>query len=311
MRVFRSPDEIAAPEPGRLTLTVGNFDGVHLGHRAVLAELKASAAPRGGVALAVTFEPHPVAVVRPDRAPELLTTLDEKVALMGETGLTALLVVDFTRELADASAAEFLGWLGVGRGSQLVLGYDFRMGRDRACDVGALSALGARLGYGLDVVPPVEYLGAPVSSSRIREALEAGDPDSAAEMLGRLYTFRGRVVAGEGVAAGLGAPTANLAVPEGKLLPGDGVYYARIPSLGGLPAALYVGTRPTFGSGARRAEVHVLDLDLDLMGEDLLVDVRRRLRGDRRFADREALAAQIRADLGAARAAALEDRRAA
>jgi riboflavin kinase/FMN adenylyltransferase len=311
MRVVRSPGEIAGVEPGRLTLTVGNFDGVHLGHRAVLAELEASAAPRGGFALAVTFEPHPVAVVRPDRAPELLTTLDEKIALMGATGLAALLVVDFTRELAAASAAEFLAWLGVGRGSHLVLGHDFHMGRDRACDVGGLSALGARLGYGLDVVPPVEYLGAPVSSSRIREALAAGDPESAAEMLGRAYTLSGRVVAGEGVGAGLGAPTANLAIPEGKLLPGDGVYYATIPSLGGFPAVLYVGTRPTFGEGARTAEVHVLDLDLDLKGGELVVEVRRRLRGDRRFSNREALAAQIRADLAAARAASLDDGRAA
>jgi riboflavin kinase/FMN adenylyltransferase len=306
MRVVRSPDEMEGVDPEQLTLTVGNFDGFHLGHQAVLAELLASAAPRGGFALAVTFEPHPVAMVRPERAPALLTTLDEKTALMSATGLAALLVVDFTRELMGTSAADFLTWLGVGRGSHMVLGYDFHMGRDRACDVGALSALGARLGYGLDVVPPVEFQGAPISSSRIRDRLAAGDVVAAADMLGRPYALSGRVVAGDGVGADLGAATANLALKEGKLLPADGVYFVTIPALAGRPGVLYVGTRPTFGEGPRRAEVHVLDLEGDLRGGELAVEVRRRLRGDRKFADPARLREQIRADLEAARAAALE-----
>jgi len=301
MRVLRSTDEIRGVEAEKLTLTVGNFDGLHLGHQAVLAELTASAASRGGAPLAVTFEPHPVAVVRPDGAPALLTTLDEKIALMSATGLAALLVVDFTRELMSTSATGFLSWLGVGRGSHMVLGYDFHMGRDRACDVGRLSELGAALGYGLDVVPPVEYLGAPISSSRIRDRVSAGDVEAAQGMLGRPYALSGRVVAGDGVGRGLGTPTANLAVPASKLLPADGVYYATSPTLEGRAALLYVGTRPTFGEGARRAEVHVLDLVADLRGRDLAVEVRKRLRGDRRFADRAELAAQIRLDVEAAR----------
>jgi riboflavin kinase/FMN adenylyltransferase len=304
MKVLRSPDGIRAEGPEKLTLTVGNFDGVHLGHRAVFEELAASAASRDGTPVAVTFEPHPVAVVRPDSAPALLTTLEEKVALMDAAGLAAALIVDFTPDLADTAAAEFLSWLGVGRGSHLVLGYDFHMGRDRACDVGRLSELGARLGYGLDVVPPVEYRGAPISSTRIRDSLAAGDVEAARDMLGRPYSLRGRVVAGEGVGTGLGTPTANLALPEDKLLPADGVYYATTPTHEDRPAVLYVGTRPTFGEGPRRAEVHVLDLDADLRGAELAVLVRGRLRGDRRFADRAELAEQIRLDLEAARAAA-------
>lgn len=303
MRMLKSPDELRAAGPSRLTLTLGNFDGVHLGHRAVFAELAASAASRRGMPLAVTFEPHPVAVVRPDGAPALLTTLDEKVGLMDEAGLSATLVVDFTRDVAETSAVDFLSWLGVGRGSHLVLGYDFHMGRDRACDVGRLSELGARLGYGLDVVPPVEYEGAPISSSRIRERLATGDVGAAWDMLGRPYALSGRVVAGQGVGRGLGAPTANLEPPRGKLLPADGVYYVTSPTLDGRPALLYVGTRPTFGEGTRRVEVHVLDFEAQLKGGELAVEVRRRLREDRRFADRAELQAQIRLDIEAARAA--------
>lgn len=311
MRIIGSPEEIRGVDPEKLTLTVGNFDGLHLGHRAVFAELTASAASRGGIPLAVTFEPHPVAVVKPESAPSLLTTLEEKIALMDAAGVDAVLVVDFTRDLASTSAAEFLSWLGVGRGSHMVLGYDFHMGRDRACDVGRLSELGAMLGYGLDVVPPVEYQGAPISSSRIRDHLSVGDVEAAWAMLGRPYALSGRVVAGEGVGSDLGTPTANLALPGAKLLPADGVYYATSPTLGDRPAVLYVGTRPTFGEGARRAEVHVLGLDAELKGSELAVEVRRLLRGDRRFADRAELAAQIRRDVEAATGAARDEGRAA
>lgn len=307
MRIVGSPDEIRGEGPEKLTLTVGNFDGLHLGHQAVFAELTASAASREGTAVAVTFEPHPVAVVKPDCAPALLTPLDEKIALMDATGVAAVLVVDFTRELAVKSASDFLSWLGVGRGSHMVLGYDFHMGRDRSCDVGRLSELGAALGYGLDVVPPVEYRGAPISSSRIRGRLLAGDVEEAWGMLGRPYSLSGRVVAGEGVGGDLGSPTANLELPPAKLLPADGVYYATSPTLDDRPAVVYVGTRPTFGEGARRAEVHVLDFDAELKGSRFAVAIRRRLRGDRRFADGGELAAQIRLDVEAARAAARED----
>jgi riboflavin kinase/FMN adenylyltransferase len=186
----------------------------------------------------------------------------------------------------------------------MVLGYDFHMGRNRACDVGRLSELGASLGYGLDVVPPAEYGGTPISSSRIRERLSAGDPEAARDMLGRPYSLSGPVVAGEGAGRELGAPTANLELPAEKLLPADGVYLATCPTLGGVPALLYVGARPTFGPGDRRAEVHLLNTEADLMGRRLEVAVVRRLRDDREFADRDELRAQIGRDLDVARSAA-------
>lgn len=304
MRIIESAEEIRSADPKRLTLTIGNFDGVHLGHRAVLSELAASAASREGAPVAVTFDPHPVAVIKPDSAPELLTTLDEKIALMDAAGVAAVFVVDFTADLAATGASDFLSWLGVGRGSHMVLGYDFHMGRDRSCDVGRLSELGASVGYGLDVVPPVEYRGKAISSSRIRERLCAGDVQAARDMLGRAYSLSGRVVAGDGVGRGLGSPTANLTLPRGKLLPADGVYYGTLPALGGRAGLLYVGTRPTLGGGARRAEVHVPDLDADLMGDELEIAIEKRLREDRRFADSAELREQIRRDIEEARAAA-------
>ncbi len=278
-------------------MTVGNFDGVHRGHAAVIEELVESARSRGAMAVAVTFEPHPIAVVAPEHAPGLLTTTDEKAELMAPSGLAALLVVEFTPEVMNENAREFLSWLKVGHGSHLVLGYDFHMGKGRCCDIGRLSELGAEIGYGLDVVPPVEHDGLPISSTRIRESVAEGDVEDAQVMLGRPYSLRGKVVGGQGAGKLLRSPTANLELPEEKLLPGDGVYVASATSLDGRPAALYVGTRPTFGRGERRAEVHILDLEADLYGATLAVDLVERIRGDETFGSAEELAARIGEDL--------------
>lgn len=306
MRIIESPDEIAAVEPEKLVLTVGNFDGLHLGHRAVFSELVSSAESRGGHSVAVTFDPHPFTILRPDSAPALLTPLNEKIALMGATDIGAALVVSFTRDVAATRAIDFLSWLGVRRGAHMVLGYDFHMGRDRSCDVGRLSEIGAVLGYGLDVVPPIEYRGGAISSSRIRESLAGGDVEATRDMLGRPYALSGRVVAGGGVGRLLGSPTANLSLPAQKQLPADGVYYVTSHTPEGRPGLLYVGSRPTFGAGERGVEVHLLDLDRDLTGETLRVSIHRRLRGERRFADRSELSAAIGRDIEAARALARE-----
>jgi riboflavin kinase/FMN adenylyltransferase len=301
VRIIRSPRELRHDAPERLFATVGNFDGVHLGHRAVIAELMRSARAGGGPALGVTFEPHPVAVVGGGHAPSLLTPGEEKLRLMASAGLDVLLVVEFTPEVASMDAATFLAWLGVGAGAHLVLGYDFRMGRDRSGDASHLSELGSRVGFGIDVVPPVIHAGAPISSSRIRDAVSVGEMKEATAMLGRPYALVGRIVPGEGVGRSLGSPTANLEAPAEKLLPADGVYFATADSLGGLPALLYVGTRPTLGGGERRAEAFVLDFDADLLGELLEVGVRARLRPDAAFGSAEELRRQIKEDTRAAR----------
>jgi riboflavin kinase/FMN adenylyltransferase len=301
MRIAKAPAELPSREPGDLTMTLGNFDGLHRGHRAVMAETIASSRGRGSLSTAVTFDPHPAGVVDPALAPLLLTPTDEKVALLSETGIDVTLVVDFTREVAGRTAREFLQWLGVGNGSHLVLGYDFHMGKNRECGLAGLSEIGSELGYGLDIVPPVIHAGSPISSSRVRHCIEAGDVEEAGVMLGRPYFLHGTVVAGEAMGGQLGYPTANLATPARKLLPADGVYFATVESLRGAPALLYVGSRPTFERGTRAAEVHVMDFEGDLYGSELAVAVRRRLRGDRRFRSAEELSHQMDRDLAAAR----------
>jgi riboflavin kinase/FMN adenylyltransferase len=301
MRVARTPGELAAGDPRDLTVTLGNFDGMHLGHQAVMAELVRSSRGRGGFSVAVTFDPHPLSVVHPEMAPRLLAPLEERLEAMGATGVDVALVVEFTREIASEDAPTFLVWLGVGRGSHLVLGYDFQMGRERECGLTALSELGAEMGYGLDVVPPVEYEGVPISSSRVRETVSRGDVEKAAAMLGRPYELRGRVVRGSGVGTGLGSPTANLSLPGEKLSPGDGIYFVTIETMGGRPGVLYVGTRPTLDDGPRVAEVHVLDFVGDLYGREMAIAVRRRMRGDARFEGREELEAAIAEDIERAR----------
>lgn len=302
MRVARTPAEVSAESPELLTLTLGNFDGLHLGHQAVLAELKASSEARRGTSVAVTFDPHPVAVVRPERAPRLLMPIEERLEALSRSGIDATLVVEFTSAIASEDAREFLAWLGVARGSHLVLGYDFQMGHDRACDLSTLSELGAELGFGLDIVPPVEHEGLPISSSRIRDALSLGDVQDAASMLGRPYSVSGEVVEGTGVGRTLGSPTANLQVAREKLVPGDGVYFATVAAMGGRPALLYVGTKPTLDGSQHVTEVHILDFDGDLYGQRLSVGVHRRLRGDARFENVEELRRRIREDVERARA---------
>jgi riboflavin kinase/FMN adenylyltransferase len=308
MRIARSPDELQVAYPSELTLTVGNFDGLHLGHAAVIAEMVSSARARGSAATVVTFDPHPSSVVDPAREPALLSPTNEKLDLLAGVGVDVTLIVDFTAAVAGEDAATFLSWLGVGRGSHLILGYDFHMGRDRQCGLARLSDMGSELGYGLDVVPPVLYGDRPISSSRIRASLKEGAVEDAAAMLGRRYALEGRVVAGASVGGRLGYPTANLDVNTEKLLPGDGVYFATAESLGGLPGLLYVGRRPTFGAKARSVEMHVLDFGADLYGSDLTVAVHSYVRTDRRFASSEELRRQMDRDLSVARELAAEFR---
>jgi riboflavin kinase / FMN adenylyltransferase len=308
MRVARSPEELSAAGPEGVVLTLGNFDGVHLGHKAVLAETMASALGRGAASVVVTFDPHPMSVTRPGSGPLLLTPTNEKLALLSPTGVDACLVLDFTPEVAREDAATFLRSLGVGKGSHLVLGYDFQMGRDRECDLAKLSDMGSEFGFGLDVVPPVLHESIPISSSRIRESVRGGEVAEAGTMLGRPYALNGRVVRGEALGEKLGFPTANVNTPDDKLLPADGVYLVSVESVGERPGLLYVGSRPTFGKGTRRIEVHVIDFSSDLYGAELRVSVLRRIRADRRFGSVEELRRQMEQDLAAAREMAARSR---
>lgn len=301
MRVIRDPSEIGTSSPTRLFMTVGNFDGLHLGHQAVISELITAAEAGEGEAIAVTFEPHPVSVVAPERAPFLLSPGGERVALMEGAGLEAVLVIEFTDRVASMDARGFLAWIGLGPGSHLCLGYDFHMGRDRCGDVECLSRLGREMGFGLDVVPPVLHNESPISSSRIRRCLAEGSVGEAAVMLGRPYRLGGEVVRGDGAGRGLRSPTANLHTAERKLLPADGVYFVRARDGQNGPGVLYVGSRPTFGGHDRRAEVHLLDFEGELYGEAIELDLIERIRGDRDFGTSDRLASQIEKDISEAR----------
>ena len=300
-----SIEELSVSGPGSLAVTVGNFDGVHRGHQSVLAEFLRVAAERDRTGVVATFDPHPLSVVAPERAPRLLTPIDERLELLEAAGVQTVVVVPFTAELAATDGETFLKGVGVGAGSVVVLGYDFHMGRDRASGINSLKALSSRLAFDLNIVPPVFSGAEAISSSRIRTAVARGDICDAGDMLGRPYVIRGAVARGDGIGGPLlGVPTANLKMPARKLLPSDGVYYVECAP-GRRPGVLYVGRRPTFGSGGLRVEVHLLDVEEELYGTSVSVEVFERLRGDESFGDVDALRDQIGRDLERARVMAV------
>jgi riboflavin kinase/FMN adenylyltransferase len=285
-------------------VTVGSFDGIHLGHHKILREVVLLARGLSATGIVVTFDPHPMAVVHPREAPCLLTTSKEKMRLIGEIGVGKTVVVKFTAKLAGRSAEWFVRDLLIKRLNmrRLVIGYDFRFGFGREGDAPYLERLGQRLGFGVDIVPPVNYLNHPVSSTRVRTALVRGDVAAAACMLGRPYALSGTVVRGEGIGRVLDFPTANIEVDEpAKILPANGVYAVRV-EIGGKQAsgALYVGTRPTFGGGARNVEVHIMGLKRSLYGRRVGVGFVKRIRDDAVFTGQEALRDAIRADVSKA-----------
>jgi riboflavin kinase / FMN adenylyltransferase len=291
---------------GPAVVTVGMFDGVHRGHRALLDRVAAEAAARGLPAAAVTFDRHPLAVLRPGSEPPLLTTLDRKVELLGQAGVDAVLVLAFTKELsevgAEAFAAEVLFDALAARA--VVVGENFRFGHKAAGDPALLAELGRPRGVEVVAVPLHADGDQILSSTRVRAELAAGDVTAAAASLGRPYAVDGEVVVGDRRGrAVLGVPTANLAVPAGIALPADGVYAGHLSDdADGIarPAAISVGTNPQFGTD-RRVEAHVLDFDADLYGHRVSVGFAHHLRGQATFAGVDELAAQIRADIDQAR----------
>jgi riboflavin kinase/FMN adenylyltransferase len=288
----------------RSAVAVGNFDGVHRGHQALVAAAVARARETGGAAVVLTFDPHPARVLRPDAAPSALTTLAQKEELVTALGIDRLVALAFDARLAalspEAFAAEVLeGALGA---HHVVVGESFRFGHARQGDPRSLQALGARHGFDVQVVPPVLHGGRQVSSSRVREALVAGDVREADELLGRPYAIDGRVGRGDGRGRGLGIPTANLRV-EDQLLPARGVYAGRCRTPDGewRLSVVNVGERPTFGGKGLQVEAHLVDFDGDLYDAALRLAFHARLRGEERFLSVQALVERIRQDVRAAR----------
>ncbi|MEZ4406733.1 MAG: bifunctional riboflavin kinase/FAD synthetase [Polyangiales bacterium] len=298
----------AARRRGPTALAIGNFDGVHLGHRALLDKVIHAARAFGGESVARTFEPHPTRVVRPDRAPPMLTGLDRRVELLSETGVDAVVVQRFDLAMAALSPEEFVRRVVVGLGAREVhVGADFHFGHDRAGTPDTLRALGVSLGFTAHTVEGVREGEANISSSRVRAALSDGDLGLAARLLGRPFDLDGVVVHGDHRGRTLGFPTANLATPC-EAPPRDGVYAVRAQTLspdGAGPwrdGVMNIGSRPTMNAG-RSLEAHLLDLDEDLYGRTLRVRFVARLRDEQRFASIEELRRQIERDVASARAA--------
>jgi len=309
MEVVVGPEHCTPPDSGS-AVTIGAYDGVHLGHRHLLAELRRRAAPPRLTSTVVTFDRHPATVVRPQSAPLLLTDLDQKLELLASTGVDRTVVVPFDEARAAETAEDFVREVLVGAlGARLVVvGEDFHFGHRRAGNVALLGEMGAR--HGFEVVGfPLEHDAArrAVSSTRIRQLLADGDVAGAAELLGRPHQVRGLVVHGDGRGGPeLGYPTANVTLPDELARPGEGIYacwYER-PDGSVHPAAVSLGRRPTFhAAGSPVLEAFLLDFDGDLYAEPARVSFVARLREERRFDSTEALVRQMNDDVAAARAA--------
>ena len=287
-------------------VTVGTFDGVHLGHREILRDVRRRARARNGHAVLLTFDPHPLSVVRPEVAPPLLTLPNEKKEILAQAGLDYVAFVSFTLEFSRYSPRKFVEDIIVPRfrPAEVVIGYDHGFGRGRAGDVTVLERLGGIHGFEVSVVGGVETDGSPVSSTRVRQAVSAGDMEGAAADLGRPYSFRGTVIRGLGRGRTLGFPTANLTPPPPhKLLPAEGIYVVRA-TLGSerIDGLLHLGARPTFAGSPPAIELFLIDFERDIYGERVIVDVLHRLREVRAFESGDDLAAQMRRDLADGRA---------
>jgi len=299
----------ATVERPALAVAIGNFDGVHLGHAALLAEARARAARRGGQSAVLTFTPHPARLFAPDRAPPLIMSLDRRLALIAEAGIDVAIVEPFTRAFAAIEAPAFVrDVLARDLGARdVVVGHDFSFGRGRTGDVRMLGALAPAVGADVAVIPAVAVDGVTCSSGRIRALVAAGDVAAAARLLGRPFELEGPVARGAGRGRGLGFPTANV-LPDGELRPKLGIYASRALVLDGplagtaRAAALSVGTNPQFASGAGvTIEAYLLDFDGDLYDRRLRIEVGELLRNERRFESIDALIAQIREDVAQVR----------
>jgi riboflavin kinase/FMN adenylyltransferase len=284
-------------------LTIGSFDGVHRGHQSLIRQTLQRARKQGLIAGLVTFYPHPVAVLAPEKTPPNLTTLGEKIALLEKLELELMAILPFNRQTAQTSARDFMETIKRHlRLRELLVGPDFALGRNREGTLPVLRALGTELGFSVTSVEPLLWEGEIVSSTRIRHYLAAGKVRQAAGLLGRYPSLSGEVVPGARRGHKLGFPTANLAVRPDRAIPTNGVYavYAVLGHEHHLGVA-NVGVRPSFDNGERTVETHILDFDEDIYGVDLVVKFVEQLRDERRFNGVDDLIAQISRDIQQAR----------
>lgn len=294
--------ETFAPPPGPVCVALGTFDGLHLGHRAVIDAVRAVAQRSGGQAVATTFDPHPLAIIAPPPEPFLLSTLDERIALFAATGIDALVVIPFDARLREIEAEEWLELLERHlAASHLVVSSNHTFGRNRRGTVAMLHDWARARRVEVVIVPPVRDGDEVVSSSGIRALLRRGDVRRAAAGLGRWYSLSGPVVRGEGRGRRLGIPTANIHVPRTKLVPARGVY-AAYATVGGATyrSAVNIGVRPTFGGSTQTVEAHLLGAEGDLYDQVLTVALVDRLRPEMAFSGPESLVSQVSQDVQSA-----------
>ena len=298
MEVLHYPDDQRPPHLVHPVLALGNFDGLHRGHLKIVERVKRGALERGGTAMAMTFDPHPPRVVRPDKAPPLLMTTAQKLDALQRAGIQSVAVVRFTHELSRWEPETFVRnvlveWLRV---AEVWVGANFLFGRDRSGNFSLLRTLGQRYGFRAEKIDPVRYKEFVVSSTRIRRLVSEGRMDEAGGLLGHPYYLDAVVVEGRRRGRELGFPTANLRT-ENELVPPDGVYATTLTVDGVVQAGMTnIGVRPTFGETVRTIETHLFRFDRDVYGKAVRLGFVQRLRDERRFEDVDALRAQLEAD---------------
>ncbi|MDP2726408.1 MAG: bifunctional riboflavin kinase/FAD synthetase [Dehalococcoidia bacterium] len=297
-------EELARLTPSReVVLTIGVFDGVHLGHQHLLNQVIEEAREQKALSGVVTFYPHPRQVVYREEPVPCLCTLEERIEILKSLGIEVIASLSFTPKLASMGARQFISLIQEHlRMKQLVVGPDFALGKGREGDLEALAVIGREQGFGVRVVTPLEQDSLVVSSTAIRQALAEGDVIQAARLLGRPVSVSGKVIAGAHRGKGLGFPTANLAVEPDLALPANGVYVTRA-YLGSSshPSVTNIGYNPTFGGRQRTVEVHLLDFEGDVYGQTMRIELLRRLREEKRFATVEELVSQMTHDVEQAR----------
>ena len=304
MQTLHSITELPAL-PGPLFLAIGVFDGVHRGHQAVISTSTRHAHSADGTPVVVTFDPHPARILRPEQAPHLLTATQHKIALIRALGVGHLLIVKFDKNFAATSPENFVEQLVQNAKPlrEICVGHEWSFGKNRAGNLDLLQKLGARFDFNVVGIPPVKVNGTVVSSTAIRQAVEAGEFAKAADMLGHEYTILGTVSGGEKLGKKIGFPTANLSA-HSEQFPPDGVYFAEAWLDGVLlHGVVNLGFRPTVSSGQpeRILEIHLLDFDQDIYGKDLEIRFVRYLRPEKKFESVDALIRQIKVDVRQAR----------
>lgn len=316
VHIWNDPTEVPH-DFGPSVVTIGNFDGVHRGHQQVLSQLIRTARLNRAKSVAVTFDPHPAQVHRPESAPELIMGLHDKLQALGELGLDAVLVMKYSLELASLTPEEFVGSVLVDalHASHVVIGHDTRFGKGNSGDLNTMRELGEKFGFEVLIISEFGSEGFPIhdddgtdrrcSSTWVREALRNGDVATAAAVLGRPHQMRGEVVHGAARGRALGFPTANLSSDASGLIPADGIYAGWLVDQAGTrwPAAISVGSNPTFDGVSRQVEAHVIDRpaesvdDFNLYGQTVVVEFVARLRGMVAYRGPEALVEQMRQDV--------------